>query len=108
MFGVGLHFSIKDLISVARIVVPGAVIQIVIATLLGAGLAHLLGWSWATGLVFGLALSVASTVVMVRAFQDRHMLDTERGRIAIGWLVVQDLVMILALVLLSTAPMMAS
>jgi CPA2 family monovalent cation:H+ antiporter-2 len=108
MFGVGLHFSLKDLMSVARIVVPGAIIQIVIATLLGAGLAHLLGWSWATGLVFGLALSVASTVVMVRAFQDRHMLDTERGRIAIGWLVVEDLVMILALVLLPTAAMMAS
>jgi len=108
MFGVGLHFSIKDLMSVARIVVPGAIIQIVIATLIGAGLSHLLGWSWTAGLVFGLALSVASTVVMVRAFQDRHMLDTERGRIAIGWLVVEDLVMILALVLLPTAAMMAS
>ncbi|TMJ22979.1 MAG: sodium:proton antiporter, partial [Alphaproteobacteria bacterium] len=108
MFGVGLHFSLKDLMSVARIVVPGAIIQIVIATLIGAGLSHLLGWSWTAGLVFGLALSVASTVVMVRAFQDRHMLDTERGRIAIGWLVVEDLVMILALVLLPTAAMMAS
>src|SRR6185503_1388949 len=108
MFGVGLHFSLKDLMAVARIVVPGAIGQIVIATLIGAGLAHLLGWSWPAGLVFGLSLSVASTVVMVRAFQDRHMLDTERGRIAIGWLVVEDLVMILALVLLPTAASMVA
>jgi CPA2 family monovalent cation:H+ antiporter-2 len=108
MFGVGLHFSLKDLISVARVVVPGAIIQIVLATAIAAGLAHLLGWSWIAGLVFGLALSVASTVVMVRAFQDRHILDTERGRIAIGWLVVEDLVVILALVLLPTAAMVVS
>ena len=108
MFGVGLHFSLKDLMAVARIVVPGAIIQIIIATVIGAGLAHLLGWSWPAGLVFGLSLSVASTVVMVRAFQDRHILETERGRIAIGWLVVEDLVMILALVLLPTAASMVS
>src|SRR4051812_35961157 len=108
MFGVGLHFSLKDLISVAHIAVPGAIIQIVIATLIGAGLAHLLGWAWQAGLVFGLALSVASTVVMIRAFQDRRMLETERGRIAIGWLVVEDLVMILTLVLLPTAALIAS
>jgi CPA2 family monovalent cation:H+ antiporter-2 len=108
MFGVGLHFSLKDLMSVARIVVPGAIIQIVIVTLIGAAMARLLGWSWPAGLVFGLALSVASTVVMVRAFQDRHMLDTERGRIAVGWLVVEDLVMILTLVLLPTAALMQS
>ena len=108
MFGVGLHFSLKDLMAVARIVVPGAIVQIVIATLFGAGLGRLLGWSWPAGLVFGLALSVASTVVMVRAFQERHMLDTERGRIAVGWLVVEDLVTILVLVLLPTAAMMAS
>ena len=72
MFGVGLHFSLKDLMSVAKIVVPGAIVQIVIATAIGAGLAHLLGWSWVAGLVFGLSLSVASTVVMMRAFQDRQ------------------------------------
>jgi CPA2 family monovalent cation:H+ antiporter-2 len=108
MFGVGLHFSLKDLMSVARIVVPGAIIQIVIVTAFSAGLAHLLGWPWMAGVLFGLSLSVASTVVMVRAFQDRHVLDTERGRIAIGWLVVEDLVTILALVLLPTAAMMVS
>jgi CPA2 family monovalent cation:H+ antiporter-2 len=108
MFGVGLHFSLKDLISVARIAVPGAIGQILLATLMGAGLARLLGWSWATGLVFGLALSVASTVVMIRALQERHILDTERGRIAVGWLVVEDLAMVLALVLLPAAALLTS
>jgi CPA2 family monovalent cation:H+ antiporter-2 len=108
MFGVGLHFSLKDLMSVARIAIPGAVGQIAVATAMGAGLAHFLGWSLAAGLVFGLALSVASTVVLIRALQDRHMLDTERGRIAIGWLVVEDLVMVLALVLVPAAAVMLS
>jgi CPA2 family monovalent cation:H+ antiporter-2 len=108
MFGVGLHFSLKDLMAVARFVVPGAIVQIVVVTLLGAELGHLLGWSWTTGLVFGLALSVASTVVMVRAFQERHMLDTERGRFAVGWLVVEDLVTILTLVMLPTVAAMAT
>jgi CPA2 family monovalent cation:H+ antiporter-2 len=108
MFGVGLHFSLKDLMAVARFVVPGAIAQIVVVTLLGAELGHVLGWSWTTGLVFGLALSVASTVVMVRAFQERHMLDTERGRFAVGWLVVEDLVTILTLVLLPTVAAMAT
>jgi CPA2 family monovalent cation:H+ antiporter-2 len=108
MFGVGLHFSIKDLMAVARFVVPGAIVQILVVTLMGAGLSHLLGWSWVAGLVFGLALSVASTVVMVRAFQDRHMLETERGRFAVGWLVVEDLVTILTLVLLPTVAMVAA
>src|SRR5437763_3821062 len=108
MFGVGLHFSLKDLISVARIAVPGAIIQIALATLMGAGLARLLGWSWPAGLVFGLALSVASTVVMIRALQERHILDTERGRIAVGWLVVEDLAMVLALVLLPAAALLTS
>jgi K+:H+ antiporter len=108
MFGVGLHFSLKDLISVARIAVPGAIIQIVTATLMGWGLAHLLGWSATTGLVFGLALSVASTVVMVRALQERHILETDRGRIAVGWLVVEDLAMVLALVLLPVAALLMS
>jgi len=108
MFGVGLHFSLKDLISVARIAVPGAIGQIALATLMGAGLARVLGWSWAAGLVFGLALSVASTVVMIRALQDRHILDTERGRISVGWLVVEDLAMVLALVLLPAAAMITA
>jgi CPA2 family monovalent cation:H+ antiporter-2 len=100
MFGVGLHFSLKDLLSVARIAVPGAVGQIVVATLMGAGLAWWLGWPPLAGFVFGLSLSVASTVVLVRALQDRHILETERGRIAVGWLIVEDLAMVLALVLL--------
>ena len=100
MFGVGLHFSLKDLLSVARIAVPGAIGQIVVATLMGAGLAWWLGWPPLAGFVFGLSLSVASTVVLVRALQDRHILETERGRIAVGWLIVEDLAMVLALVLL--------
>jgi CPA2 family monovalent cation:H+ antiporter-2 len=108
MFGVGLHFSLKDLMSVARIAIPGAIGQIAVATAMGAALAHFLGWPLAAGLVFGLALSVASTVVLVRALQDRHMLDTERGRIAVGWLVVEDLAMVLALVLVPAAAVMAS
>ena len=102
MFGVGLHFSLKDLLSVARIAVPGAIGQIVVATLMGAALSWALGWSYMAGFVFGLALSVASTVVLVRALQDRHILETKRGRIAVGWLVVEDLAMVLALVLLPT------
>ncbi|WFP64885.1 YbaL family putative K(+) efflux transporter [Mesorhizobium sp. WSM4904] len=100
MFGVGLHFSLKDLLSVRAIAVPGAVVQIGFATLLGAGLAWLLGWSLGAGLVFGLALSVASTVVLLRAMQERRLIETERGRIAVGWLIVEDLAMVLALVLL--------
>ena len=100
MFGVGLHFSLKDLLSVRAIAVPGAVVQIGFATVLGAGLAWMLGWSIGAGLVFGLALSVASTVVLLRALQERRMIDTERGRIAVGWLIVEDLAMVLALVLL--------
>ena len=100
MFGVGLHFSLKDLLSVRAIVVPGAMLQVAIAAALGLGAAHLLGWPLSAGLVFGLALSVASTVVMLRALQDRRLLDTDRGRIAVGWLVVQDVLTVLALVLL--------
>ena len=100
MFGVGLHFSLKDLLSVAHIAVPGAVGQIAVATLMGAGLSWALGWTPIAGFVFGLALSVASTVVLIRALQDRHILDTDRGRIAVGWLIVEDLAMVLALVLL--------
>lgn len=100
MFGVGLHFSLKDLLSVRAIAVPGAIVQIGFATALGAGLAWMLGWSLGAGLVFGLALSVASTVVLLRALQERRLIETERGRIAVGWLIVEDLAMVLALVLL--------
>jgi CPA2 family monovalent cation:H+ antiporter-2 len=100
MFGVGLHFSLEDLLSVRNIAVPGAVVQIVSATLLGMVLAYWLGWSLGAGLVFGLALSVASTVVLLRALQERRLVETARGRIAVGWLVVEDLVMVLTLVLL--------
>ncbi len=100
MFGVGLHFSLKDLLSVRAIAVPGAVVQIAFATLLGIGLAWLMGWGLGAGIVFGLALSVASTVVLLRALQERRILETERGRIAVGWLIVEDLAMVLALVLL--------
>jgi CPA2 family monovalent cation:H+ antiporter-2 len=108
MFGVGLHFSLKDLMSVARIAIPGAIGQIVIATAMGAVLAHYLGWSWIAGTVFGLALSVASTVVMIRALQDRHIIDSDRGRIAVGWLIVEDLAMVVALVLVPAAATIAS
>ncbi|MBN8992145.1 MAG: Kef family K(+) transporter [Rhizobiales bacterium] len=99
MFGVGLHFSLKDLLSVKAIAVPGAVVQIAVATLLGLGLAVAMGWTIGAGLVFGLALSVASTVVLLRAMQERRLMETERGRIAVGWLIVEDLAMVLALVL---------
>lgn len=100
MFGVGLHFSLRDLLSVRKIAVPGAVVQIAVATAMGTGLALWLGWTLLAGLFFGLALSVASTVVLLRALESRNILETERGRIAVGWLIVEDLVMILALVLL--------
>ncbi len=100
MFGVGLHFSLKDLMSVRGIAIPGAIVQIAAATGLGCGLAWLLGWSLGGGLVFGLALSVASTVVLLKALQDRRLLDSERGKIAVGWLIVEDLAMVLALVLI--------
>jgi len=100
MFGVGLHFSLRDLISVKAIALPGAVGQIAIATLLGMGLGWLLGWDMGAGLVFGLALSVASTVVLLRAMQERRLVETERGHIAVGWLIVEDIAMVLVLVLL--------
>jgi monovalent cation:H+ antiporter-2, CPA2 family len=99
MFGVGLHFSLKDLLSVRVIAIPGAIGQIVVATLLGMGLAWFLGWSFGAGLIFGLALSVASTVVLLRALQERRQVETEKGKIAVGWLIVEDLVMVLTLVL---------
>jgi CPA2 family monovalent cation:H+ antiporter-2 len=100
MFGVGLHFSFEDLLEVRKIALPGALAQIGVATALGALVATFWGWSLAEGIVFGLALSVASTVVLLRALEDRGVLETVNGRIAVGWLVVEDLVMVLVLVVL--------
>ncbi|MBC0853980.1 YbaL family putative K(+) efflux transporter [Pantoea stewartii] len=100
MFGVGLHFSLKDLMSVKRIAIPGAIAQIAVATLLGMLMSWAMGWSWMTGLVFGLCLSTASTVVLLRALEERQLIESQRGQIAIGWLIVEDLVMVLTLVLL--------
>ena len=100
MFGVGLHFSLDELLAVRRIALPGAIVQIAVATLLGMGVALLWGWSVTAGIVFGLALSVASTVVLLRALESRGILETINGRIAVGWLIVEDLVMVLVLVLL--------
>lgn len=100
MFGVGLHFSMKDLMEVKKIAVPGAVVQIGAAMAMGAGLAHYFwGWTIESGLMFGLALSVASTVVLLRALEEHNLLQSMNGRIAIGWLIVEDLAMVLALVL---------
>jgi CPA2 family monovalent cation:H+ antiporter-2 len=103
MFGVGLHFSLKDLLSVRGIAVPGAIVQIGFATILGWGLGALMGWPTGGSLVFGLALSVASTVVLLKALQERRLVETERGKIAVGWLIVEDLAMVLALVLIPAA-----
>ena len=100
MFGVGLHFSLDDLLAVRRIALPGAIVQIAVATALGAAVAALWGWPLGSGIVFGLALSVASTVVLLRALENRGALESVNGRIAVGWLVVEDLVMVLVLVLL--------
>ncbi|HZX80045.1 MAG TPA: YbaL family putative K(+) efflux transporter [Lysobacter sp.] len=100
MFGVGLHFSVRDLLAVKGIAVPGALAQIVVVSALGWGLARGFGWSHAAGIVFGLALSVASTVVVLRGLEERRLLDSGRGRIAVGWLIFEDLAMVLALVLL--------
>jgi len=100
MFGVGVHFSLGDLLAVRRIAFPGAVARIAVVTPLAAAVARLWGWSWGEGLVFGLALSVASTVVLLRALEERAALDSAVGRIAVGWLIAEDLVMVLALVLI--------
>lgn len=100
MFGVGLHFSLQDLLSVRKIAVPGALVQIIAATALGMATAFYWGWNAGEALVFGLSLSVASTVVLLRALEDRGVLESINGRIAVGWLVVEDLVMVLVLVLL--------
>ena len=100
MFGVGLHFSPRDLMSVKGIALPGALGQIAVATLFGMGVGWGMGWSLGAGLIFGIALSVASTVVLLRALQDRDLIQTGKGRVAVGWLIVEDLVMVLALVLI--------
>jgi CPA2 family monovalent cation:H+ antiporter-2 len=100
MFGVGLHFSLKDLLAVKAIAIPGALLQIVFATLLGMGLGWAIGWPLGQGIIFGLALSCASTVVLLTALQERRLVDTHRGQIAIGWLIVEDIIMVLALVLI--------
>ena len=100
MFGVGLHFSIRELFMARTLAIPGAVLQMAVATCLGAALAFCWGWSPGGGLVFGLALSVASTVVLLRALQTQGTLSSEAGRIAVGWLIVEDLITVLILVLL--------
>ena len=103
MFGVGLQFHVEELLAVRRVAIPGAVVQSAVATLLGAILVQSLGWSWASGIVFGIALSVASTVVLIRVLADNNALHTQAGHIAVGWLVVEDLFTVLALVVLPIA-----
>ena len=100
MFGVGLHFSLKDLVSVQALAIPGALLRIAGGTVMGLGLGVLMGWSIGAGLLLGLALSVASTVVLLKALQDRHLIDSDRGRIAVGWVIVEDVATVLALVLI--------
>jgi CPA2 family monovalent cation:H+ antiporter-2 len=100
MFGVGMHFSFRDLLAVRAIALPGAIVQISAATLMGALLGRWMGWTWEAGIIFGLALSVASTVVLLRALEERGLVTSERGRIAVGWLIVEDIAMVFALVLL--------
>ncbi|MBE7618085.1 Kef family K(+) transporter [Gluconacetobacter entanii] len=104
MFGVGLHFSVNDLVSVRAIAIPGAVVQVILSTICGMLLGHLLGWSWGSSVVFGMTLAIASTVVLLRTLQEYRLMDTQRGHIAIGWLVIQDLLTVMVLVLL---PVMA-
>ena len=100
MFGVGLHFSAADLLAVRGVAIPGAIGQIAIATVLGVGLTSLWGWSFGAGVVFGLSLAVASTVVLLKALEERNLVSSTNGRVAVGWLIVEDLAMVLALVLL--------
>ncbi|HRO62186.1 YbaL family putative K(+) efflux transporter [Thermomonas sp.] len=100
MFGVGLHFSLRDLMSVRNIAIPGAIGQTLVATLLGWGLSELMGWRHIEGLIFGFSLATASTVVLLRAMEERRLLDTRRGKIAVGWLIVEDLACVIALVLI--------
>src|SRR6478735_11705671 len=101
MFGVGLHFSFKDLLAVRSLAIPGALAQSTAATLACMGLSLAIGWSWRSGLILGIAVSVASTVVMLRALLDQGIVETAEGHIAIGWLVVQDIVIVLVLVLVT-------
>src|SRR5258707_4139276 len=100
MFGVGLHFSLKDLLSLRKAVIPAVIAQIAISTGLGAAIAWFIGFPLGAELVFGLSLAIASTVVLLRALQDRRLLDTERGRVAMGWLIVQDFITVITLVLI--------
>ncbi|QEE12426.1 YbaL family putative K(+) efflux transporter [Bartonella krasnovii] len=100
MFGVGLHFSLKDLLSVKAIAVPAAIAQMAFSTFLGLCLGLIMGWGFSGSLIFGLALSIASTVILLRALQERHLIETEKGRIAVGWLIIEDLAMVLILVLI--------
>ncbi len=100
MFGVGMHFSVSDLWAMRTVSVPGAIAQIIVATALGAGVSHLWGWSWNAGLIFGLALSVASTVVMLRALESCNAVNSADGKITIGWTIVEDVIMVMTLVLL--------
>ncbi|WP_332060444.1 YbaL family putative K(+) efflux transporter [Bartonella sp. CB74] len=100
MFGVGLHFSLKDLLSVKAIAIPAAIAQMAFSTFLGLLLSLTMGWGFSSGIVFGLALSTASTVILLRALQERHLIETEKGRIAVGWLIIEDLAMVLILVLI--------
>lgn len=100
MFGVGIHFSVRDLLDVRSVAIPGAIGQIAVATVVTGVLSHLLGWPWTEGLVLGLAVSVASTVVLLRGLMDVGILDSSHGRIAVGWLIVEDVVIVVTLVLL--------
>src|SRR5678816_3313008 len=101
MFGVGLHFHLKDLLAVRNVAIPGAIVQSAVATILGAVAGHELGWTWGASVVFGLALSVASTVMLTRVLVDNRALQTLTGRIAVGWLVVEDIFTVVVLVLLT-------
>ena len=103
MFGVGLQFHFKELLAVRRVAIPGAICQSLVATVLGAVVARAFGWDWSAGFVFGLALSVASTVVLVRVLSDNRDLHTPTGHIAVGWLVVEDLFTVLVLVWATSA-----
>ncbi len=100
MFGVGMHFSLRDLLAVRAVALPGAILQMALATALAIGVCKLWGWSFGAGLVFGLSLSVASTVVLLRALEALDLLNTPAGRIAVGWLIVEDLLTVVILVLL--------
>src|SRR3546814_13013730 len=103
MFGVGLHFSLKDLMAVKAIAIPGAIVQITVATVLGWGLSALLGWPTLHGVIFGFSLATASPVVLLRAMEERRLLETRRGRIAVGWRISENLACVLGLLRLRVA-----